>query len=136
MSELTAADLQAITGASGDNIESWIARLSLTTQYEPTMQGKARKFSKDNALELGLIGKLVKQGMKPVAAAEVAVQLLRTMKAKKPKGFLTVLPGGTYTISDKPPTATLLKYASVVVVNVRQLEAEIDEYLENDNDEG
>jgi hypothetical protein len=55
------------------------------------------------------------------------------MKTKKPKGWLTVLPGGTFTMSDKPPS--LLKHVSVVVVNVRQLEHEIDEYLnasEND----
>src|SRR5262245_47100852 len=135
MQELTAADLQAITGASGDNIESWIARLSLTTQYEPTVQGKARKFSRDNAVELGVIANLVKQGMKPAAAAEIAAQLFKTLTTKKPKGFLTILPGGNYIIDDKPPSATLLKYVSAVVVNVRQLEHEIDEYLnDSDND--
>jgi hypothetical protein len=138
MSELTAADLQAITGASGDNLESWIARLSLSTAYEETVAGRARKFSKDNAMELGVIAALVKQGMKPAAAAEIAANLFEIMKTKKPKGFLTVLPGGNYTIDDKPPSAALLKYVSAVVVNVRQLEAEIDAYLDgvDDNDKG
>jgi hypothetical protein len=134
MSELTAADLQAITGASGDNIESWIARLSLSTEYEATVQGKARKFSRDNALELGVIASLVKQGQKPHYAAKIAAELLDRMKTKKPKGWLTIfLDSGHYTISDKPPGPTIQKYISCVCVNMGQLEHEIDEYL---NDKG
>ena len=138
MKELTAAALQTITGASGGSIENWIARLSLATSYEETVQGRARRFSKDNAVELGVIANLVKQGMKPAAAAEVAAKLFEFMKSKKPRGFLTVFPGGNYTISDQPPSDTLLKYVSAVVVNVRQLETEIDQYLAgaDDNDEG
>lgn len=120
-------------------MESWIARLSLTTQYEPTVRGRARKFSKDNALELGVIAKLVKgHDMKPAYAAKIAAELFDLMKTKKPKGFLTVFPNGTYAISDKPPGPTIMKYASAVCVNITQLQNEIDEYLKgvDDSDEG
>jgi hypothetical protein len=128
MPELTARDLQAITGASGDNIETWLARLSLHTQYEQTVPGKARKFSRDNALEIGLIASLVKAGMKPAEAAKVAAKLFKKMTTEK-KNFLTVFPGGHVTIDDKPPSAKLQEYTSAVVVNVRQLEREIEKYL-------
>jgi hypothetical protein len=127
MSELTAADLQAITGASGDNLESWIARLSLSTAYEETVAGRARKFSRDNAVELGVIANLVKQGQKPAAAAEIAADLLKHLKTKKPKGWLTIFfDSGHFVISDEPPGPTTL---TCVSVNIGQLQREIDEYL-------
>jgi hypothetical protein len=76
------------------------------------------------------------QGMKPAFAAEIAKYLFEVMKTKKPRGFLTVFPNGTYTISDKPPGPTIMKYVSCVCVNIGQLEREIDEYLDgvDDND--
>ena len=81
-------------------------------------------------MELGLIASLVKQGLKPAAAAEHAAKMLKVMKDKKPKGYLMVLPGGLYTISDDPPSDILRENVSIVVVNVRQLEHEISTYLE------
>jgi MerR HTH family regulatory protein len=138
MPDLKAADIQAITGVHEDKLESWIDRLSLSTQYETTVAGRARRFSRDNALELGVIATLVKQGSKPKHAAEVAAQLFEIMKTKKPRGVLTVFPNGRYTISDKPPGPTIMKYASCVCVNIGQLEREIDAYLAgvDKNDEG
>ncbi len=129
MKELMLADVEAITGASVLDLENWRNRLPLVTEFEATVAGRARRFSRENVTELSVIAALVKQGMKPAAAAEVAANLFELMKTKKPKGFLTVFPDGTYTISDKPPGPAIMKYASCVCVNIGQLEREIDMYL-------
>src|SRR5262245_11403030 len=129
MLELTLADLQAITGTSENNLERWLERLPLVTAYEETVAGRARKFSRDNAVELGVVANLVKQGLKPAAAAEIAAKLLKTMKTKKPKGWLTIfLDSGHYAISEEPPHTTIQKWISCVCVNIGQLQREIDEY--------
>jgi hypothetical protein len=129
LDHLTLTDLQAVTGSSENNLERWLERLPLVTDYEETVKGVARKFSRNNAVELGVIARLVQTGMKPARAAEVAAELIKVMKDQKPQGFLTLFPGGTFTISDAPPSAELLQHTSAVVVNVRQLEREIDTYL-------
>jgi hypothetical protein len=78
MSKVTLADLAILdmaqladlSGASTKDIQNWLDRLSFTTRYAKTMQGKARKFNRDNAVEICLIARLVRNGIEPAAAAK------------------------------------------------------------------
>jgi hypothetical protein len=137
MRKLTQAELLTVTGASQRDVENWMVRLPLVTKYEQTVQGRARGFSKENVMELGLIDRLVNGNkMKPADAAACVAKLFKEIKAKKPHGFATFFTGGNfpldYIVSDKPPSATLLaSVEGAVVVNVAKLEASIDEFMED-----
>jgi hypothetical protein len=136
MRKLTQNELLAVTGATQRQVENWLGRLPLVTQYEPTVQGRARGFSKDNVMEIGLIDRLVKGGMKPAAAAECAAELFKAIRGRKPHGWVTVFIGGNlpidYLVSDKPPKPEFFRSVKgAFVLNVAQLEAEIDEFMED-----
>jgi MerR HTH family regulatory protein len=137
MKTLTQTELLALTGAAKRDVENWMGRLPLVTKYEETIMGRARNFSRDNALEIALIDRLVKTGMSPAAAAKCVARLFKDIKAKKPHGFATFFTGGNmpidYIVDDKPPPAAMLKLVKgAVMVNVAQLETEIDEFFEDD----
>jgi hypothetical protein len=78
MSKVTLADLATmdmaqladLSGTSTKDIQNWLDRLSLTTRYAKTTQGKPRKFNRDNAVEICLIARLVRAGIELGAAAK------------------------------------------------------------------
>ena len=59
LATMSLAELAALSGASTFDIQHWLNRLSLTTRYAKTTQGKAQKFNRDNAVEISLIARLV-----------------------------------------------------------------------------
>jgi hypothetical protein len=98
--------------------------------------GRARAFSKENALEIAILSILMQGGMKPQVAAEYVAKLFKEIKAKKPHGWAVFFTGGNmpvdYIVSDKPPGPTILsRVKGVHVVNVAKLETEIDEFFED-----
>jgi hypothetical protein len=68
----TAAEILTVVRASQRDIENWIARLDLSTEFEETVRGRARLFSRENALELAFIAALVRGGAIPSKAAVYA----------------------------------------------------------------
>jgi hypothetical protein len=57
---ISTAELVVASGASARDIDNWLVRLPLTTDYGPMGRGRARSFKPDNALEIALIAALVK----------------------------------------------------------------------------
>ncbi len=58
-------------GLSRADVENWLSRPSvqLRTKYAPTVKGRARKFTKENVMELALVGALVEGGVRASDAA-------------------------------------------------------------------
>lgn len=135
MRKLTQGEVLEVTGASQRNIENWMARLSLSTEYEATVQGRARGFSRENAVELALMRQLIEGGMRPAAAAECLAKLFAEIKAKKPHGWAIFLAGGHYLVSDERPKFLDALAGSAVVVNVAKVEADVDAFLDKLDEE-
>lgn len=76
---LKIAEFHDFIGAQRREIETWIARkdqIGLRTVYADTVGGSARKFTRENVLELAGLTALVKVGLAPrhaVAFAEIIV---------------------------------------------------------------
>ncbi|GEO16001.1 hypothetical protein [Microvirga aerophila] len=68
----TAAEILTVVRASQRDIENWIARLDLSTEFKETVRGRARLFSRENALELAFIATFVRGGASPSKAAVYA----------------------------------------------------------------
>jgi hypothetical protein len=68
----TIADILPVVNASAKDIENWISRLDLSTEYEETVRGRARRYSRVNTLELAFIAALVRGGAAPSKAAAYA----------------------------------------------------------------
>jgi hypothetical protein len=68
---ISIAELVAVSGASARDIDNWTARFSLATKYDKG-RGRARAFSRENALEIALIAALVKLR---VQASDAASQM-------------------------------------------------------------
>ena len=82
------AELASLSGASTLDIQNWLKRLSLTTRYAKTTQGKAQKFNRDNAVEISLIARLVRTGMAPAMAAEQVRLLFKQWELNRPLGWV------------------------------------------------
>ena len=135
MTKITMAQLSELSGAPEVDLHNWIARLPLATKYERAKTGPARagRFSRENALELTMISRLIKDTDMPPSAAAARVRgLLNQLKQKKPGGYVLFF-GGNVLCSDSPPSDRLLRTlnAAGVVVNVGQLSDEIEEFFDD-----
>jgi hypothetical protein len=132
MKKINQARLLEFSGASQRDVENWMSRLALATKYEPTVQGRARGFTKDNVVEITLLNRMVKNGMSPASAAEYLAKLFKEIKAKKPHGYAIFFTKGNmpidHMVTDKPPSAEFLSAIDgAFVVNVARLETDVDE---------
>lgn len=84
----TITEIEAATGASKIDIDNWIRRQALATEYTSPPRGLSREYSYENALELGFMGALVAGGVKPSRAAPYVASLLRNVQAGRPREFL------------------------------------------------
>lgn len=129
----TAAKLTSAIPASVRDIENWIARLELSTQYDSPERGKPRLLSRRNALELGFIAGLVRGGATPARAAIFAKSFLRMGRDVRewfvfPAGDLTRGDG-----SDQPDLDKLSQeYGAVTLSFIRlgEIVRNVDELLE------
>lgn len=90
MSVIPTAALLATIGASRRDLENWLRRIELSTEFEPTSPGRERLFSRSNALELAFIAALVKAGAPPRRASALSVFFLDLMRSEPeqfPKWF-------------------------------------------------
>jgi len=82
------SDFVDVFGLNSVQIENWLSRLDLRTDYEPTVKGRARQFSRANVIELAAIGAFVSVGISPreaVARAEIVVDDSKRPRDKSPR---------------------------------------------------
>ena len=113
LATMSLAELAALSGASTFDIQHWLNRLSLTTRYAKTTQGKAQKFNRDNAVEISLIARLVRAGMAPAMAAERVKLLFKQWEHNQPLGWVVFFceekdSALGVLCDDEPPTAKTL----------------------------
>jgi hypothetical protein len=138
MKKVNQAQLLEFTGASQRNVENWMSRLALATKYEPTVQGRARGFSKDNVVEIALMNKLVRRGYAPAKAVEYIAKLFKDIRAKKPHGWLIIFGENfpiDYMVTDKQPSQEFINFDDVHVINVAKLEADVDDFFAEIDDD-
>jgi hypothetical protein len=70
-----------LTGASPRVIENWVGRLELRTHYQETIRGRARLYSRENALELALIAAFAAAGVPPSTAVAYAESHVRDVRS-------------------------------------------------------
>ena len=79
-------------GAKRTDIENWLPLLR--THYEPTVRGRARRYSKKNVLELATVAALVRAGM-PVSSAIVFAEPMSDGLQHEAREW-AVFPAGDY----------------------------------------
>ena len=138
MNKITMAELSGLAGTPEQDIHNWLKRLDLATDYGKTKTGPARvgRFTRQNALEISLIARLVETGMTPSAAAARVHRLFAQLQDKQPGGYVLIV-GDNVICSDRPPSAALLRALDVagVVVNLGKLSDEIDDFFDTARDE-
>src|SRR5262245_49015860 len=77
MSKITTPQLCELAAVPEKDLHNWLQRLDLYTKYEKPKAGPSRytngRFTRDNALEITLIARLVRAGFAPsIAAARIA----------------------------------------------------------------
>ena len=137
MKTITEPDLVRLSGASHTDILNWRGRLELATKYEKTVSGRARQFSRENALEIRLMNRLIKNGMAPAAAAKVINEFFAQLKAKKPLGWAIFILDERFPVnmmcSDEPPSEELLrKLGDCYVVNVAEHKNMVDAFFDQE----
>lgn len=136
MTQVTETDLLRLTGASHTDIVNWIGRLDLATKYEKG-QGRARQFSRDNALEIALMTRFIKvDHITAAAAAERVKKIFKKLKRDKPYGWVTFINDPRFfpqdiVIADKPPSEEFLrKHKFCHVINIGEIKERVDELFE------
>src|SRR5215217_9689697 len=77
MKTLTLAEILPVIEADRFDVENWLARGLLTSDYERTVRGRARRYSKVNVLELALVSSLSSDRRIPLkTAAEIAEKVI------------------------------------------------------------
>jgi hypothetical protein len=132
--ELSLAQVAAVSGATEVQINNWLARGQLNaTQYASSSMGKARRFSRDNVLEVCMMARLVQGGMTPAAAAARIAKLFGELERKKPFGWFVYFheTGHVMCVDDLPRLDTLrAKGVAITVVNVTELRGQVDKAFE------
>lgn len=136
------AGLASLSGASPLDIQNWLKRLSLTTRYAKTTQGKAQKFNRENAVEICMIGRLVRSGMSPAEAAKRVHILFKQCEPYIPGGWVTFLSDEKipFLTSDDPPTAKNLDLIDeldcvYVLMNVGRLADRVAAHFDPDEED-
>lgn len=133
MTTITLNQLAGLSGVSTLDIQNWMLRLPLNTKYTKTTPGVARPFSRDNALEILLMSRLIKNGMAPAAAAERVAKVFKELKRRKPFGWAIFINDERFPVdfmvSDKPPSQELLRSLVCTVVNVAELTDHVDAFF-------
>jgi hypothetical protein len=132
-------ELATLSGVPPLTIHNWLTkrRIPLVTEYAPALLGRAAeqtgRFTKANAMEITLIGHLVKGGMTPTAAAAWVGQLFDELERRKPFGWFVFFGDtGRYLCVDNLPKLETLRAMGVAatVVNVAELRAQVDKFFD------
>ncbi|MET4214382.1 hypothetical protein [Bradyrhizobium sp. LA2.1] len=79
----TAADLISVIPATSRDLENWVSRLDLETDYHQPERGRPRMFSRNNAFELGMIACLVRGGASPSSALAFTRAFVQDAKRRR-----------------------------------------------------
>ena len=77
------------------DVENWISRLPMRTEFAPTIAGRFREFGKANVLELALVGAFVSAGMRPASAVAWAEPVLDDYRSGSVQRWF-VAPAGSF----------------------------------------
>jgi hypothetical protein len=142
MTKITLAQLSSLSDRSEVVLQNWLARIPLATKFEKPKPGPVTegRFTKDNAVEIILLSRMVKNGIPPAAAAAFIADLFKEIKAKRPHGWAVFFTKGNmpidYMVTDKPPSAQFLSTIDgAVVINVAKLETDVDEFFAESSDD-
>jgi len=80
---ITMNELLAIIPATRRDVENWLERMELRTEYEKTVRGRPRNFTKENAIELAALANFVQVRISPSAAAALAHMVVRNARVGK-----------------------------------------------------
>ena len=125
----TASQITSVTNASVRDIENWVGRLELSTPYQKTTPGRARLYSRRNALEIAFIAAMVRGGASPARAALLSARSLREWY---------VFPAGELDRAieiDKPDLCALAgKFGATTLslVRLKEIVRRVDELYEDD----
>ena len=113
LATMSLAELAALSGASAFDIRHWLDRLPWVTKFAKKAQGKARKFNRENAVEICMIARLVRSGMSPAEAAKRVRILFEQCEPYLPEGWVVFFceeedSALGVLCDDKPPLATTL----------------------------
>ncbi|WP_374374957.1 hypothetical protein [Tabrizicola sp.] len=85
-------DFMNTIGIDRFDAENWRRRVGLKTDYAPTVAGRAQGYSRENVLELALVGAFVDSGAHPPTAVAYA-DMVRRNEALRLRRWL-VFPAG------------------------------------------
>ncbi len=75
--EMLISEFANAIGVSRADVENWIYRLELSTDYAETTPGKARNYSRANVLELAFLAAMIKTGWPPRKAVGIVRDVLQ-----------------------------------------------------------
>lgn len=136
--EISAAAIAVEIGASSRDIENWLSRGELSTNFKPTTQGKARMMSRANALELAFLSAFVKCGVKFATAVAYAAMYVRHDRAGRVREWIYFDPTlgaehalGTdsLTVSDLKDLAGKSIPPAVIVIQAGEIVRRIDKFF-------
>lgn len=70
------SDFKAAIGISRADVENWLPKLDLSTEYAPTVPGVPREFTRENVLELGIIAAMRKTGCSSLLTAAAYARMV------------------------------------------------------------
>src|SRR5262245_47608685 len=137
MSKITTPQLCELAAVPEKDLHNWLQRLDLCTKYEKPKAGPSRysngRFTRDNALEITLIARLVRAGFAPsIAAARIAglfdLSVTEWAIIFSGETALEVLP------LDEAPTAEVMSALSegeyvYVIIHTAAVAALVDKYF-------
>jgi hypothetical protein len=111
--QLDGREVAALAACSTTDIENWIKRLTLTTDFPDVGRGNRRIFSEENTLEIAYISALTKSAVSPRAAVPIAAK------------WLSLSPSPSYWVIADGDYASPLEYDSVfdVICHIEGLNA-------------
>jgi hypothetical protein len=136
MRKITMAQLSGLARTSEKVLATWIERLDLATKYQRAKTGPATggRFTRENAIELFLIAKLVRLGLLPSMAAAHISSLLKQW-ARGDKLGLTFVSGPDIAITLDEPlsveqiTGLQREEIAFVLIDAAAAVAQVDTYF-------
>ena len=141
----TITKIEELVSASMKDVANWLARVELRTDYLPSTQGRQRRYTYANTVELSFVSAFTKAGLRPSSA--VAYASLFTGHRYVPEGIrdYLVFADGDYSkavgtdLSEAPNWLVQFPEASVItVIPVKAIFERINAYFDEfgSEDEG
>jgi hypothetical protein len=131
------AQLCAVCGTPEKVLHHWLERLKFSTRYAKAKTGPARngRFTRENAIELALIARLVRAGLGPSVATAHVAELLAQWRSGLPRAWAILFTEKDMRLEvlcfDEPPERKTLaglveEDFAFVMVNTAAVVAKVD----------